>query len=340
MSAGGDGPPSPEPVRRKFRRMTSPATAAVEMGAVGAFGTLKAEVDTIYRSGIAHLLGDEKERLSPLLHPYLSGTASNAYVDTTGAQYEEDTNLIYKAVQEKYGVDFMSSNTGTKCVQLDKDASLNTYVKLIENLKLGPLDSDNVPTFFLDFAGGAQAPKKKSGGFKDLYPTVNVPVQRQNKMDQDRCIFGVKPSDISKLCGTKGGLLLEDATKAVKSIYKTNVHAKVVHLLFHWNSHSFFSYHKDSDGEITVMINLGPGDATMHVAGKEEAQYLGIGAAQIFPGQVSHRSGTAPRRCVKMAIFYSIEGHMVAEEAEAPAAPGASNSADDPAEIIKPKTEA
>ena len=43
----------------------------------------------------------------------------------------------------------------------------------------------------------------------------------------------------------------------------------------------------------------------MHVAGFDPAEYDGIGAAQIFPSKVFHRSGVATRRCVKIAIFYN-----------------------------------
>ena len=79
---------------------------------------------------------------------------------------------------------------------------------------------------------------------------------------------------------------------------------RVVHVLYHWNAHSFFTYHQDDDGHVTAIVNLSHGTASMHIAGKDTAEYDGIGATHIFPAKVFHRSGPAPRRCVKIAFFF------------------------------------
>ena len=93
-------------------------------------------------------------------------------------------------------------------------------------------------------------------------------------------------------------------TDKVKEIYGENVTMRVIHVLFHWNAHSFFTYHTDTDGDVSAIVNLAHCKSTMHVAGCHEAEYQGIGAANIFPSNVYHRSGDAPRRCVKIAIFF------------------------------------
>ena len=57
---------------------------------------------------------------------------------------------------------------------------------------------------------------------------------------------------------------------------------------------------------VTVIINLAHCKASMHVAGAKSADYDGIGSARLFPSNVFHRSGTAPRRCIKVALFYDV----------------------------------
>ena len=42
----------------------------------------------------------------------------------------------------------------------------------------------------------------------------------------------------------------------------------------------------------------------MHVAGKDVAKYDGVGSTHLFPAKLFHRSGAAPRRCVKVAFFF------------------------------------
>ena len=66
-----------------------------------------------------------------------------------------------------------------------------------------------------------------------------------------------------------------------------------------------FTYHQDTDGDVTVIVNLTHGEAEMHVAGKDVAKYDGVGSAHLFPAKLFHRSGAAPRRCVKVAFFFT-----------------------------------
>ena len=112
---------------------------------------------------------------------------------------------------------------------------------------------------------------------------------------------------------------MDEAVKKVNSIYSGygNYSAKVIHILFHWNTHSFFTFHQDDDGEVTVMVNLSYGKADMRVAGYENAEYSAIGAAHAFASKLFHRSGTAPRRCVKVAFFFKlVEGDIVNDDEE------------------------
>ena len=83
-----------------------------------------------------------------------------------------------------------------------------------------------------------------------------------------------------------------------------------VHVLFHWNDHSFFKYHQDDKGDVAVVVNLSPScETNFHIAGGGEAWMKTPGAAHMFPTSVFHRSGTAPRRCIKFVFFWSIVGN-------------------------------
>ena len=114
-------------------------------------------------------------------------------------------------------------------------------------------------------------------------------------------------STFHKIAGNTSKRMSDKAMSQIASMYEENVTCKAVHILFHWNAHSFFTYHQDQEGHISVIINLSPSDAYMHVAGCETAKYNGIGSGHFFPSNVFHRSGDAPRRCVKVAIFYALE---------------------------------
>ena len=65
---------------------------------------------------------------------------------------------------------------------------------------------------------------------------------------------------------------------------------------------------------MTAIVNLTHGESTMSVAGFEEATYHGVGSTLIFPSKAFHRSGTAPRRCVKVAFFYKVMAPIELDE--------------------------
>ena len=80
-----------------------------------------------------------------------------------------------------------------------------------------------------------------------------------------------------------------------------------MHALFHWNDHSFFTYHKDEKGDVAVVVNLSPCETDFHDAGAgNPAAMTKPGMAQLVPTQVYHRSGTAPRRCIKLVFFIDL----------------------------------
>ena len=137
----------------------------------------------------------------------------------------------------------------------------------------------------------------------------------------------MKSGQFVTLTGQAGKQLQTQAAKAVSKAFSKNASLAVVHVLFHWNNHSFFTYHQDTDGEVTVIVNLMYGAAEMHVAGKAVAKYEGIGSAHLFPGKLFHRSGAATRRCVKVAFFFQLsdQGDAMDLEAESASAAGPSS---------------
>lgn len=275
-----------------------------DMGANGAFSLLKNEAACMQRTGIASLANDP-EALAPLLHPYLSGSAAKEHVDSRGDDHRLANAKVFD--EKRHAGKYKTTNTGTLPIQVDKEGTMNVYCNILGNLKQQGMEEDQVPKFYLDTAGGAIR-SVKSGGFQNLYPAINVASNAVSKLEQDRCIFAMKPSDFAKVGGPAAKRLVDEATQKVRDIYQQNVTAKVCHLLFHWNAHSFFTYHVDQEGHISAIINLSPSDAFMHVAGCEPATYHGIGSGHIFPCNVFHRSGDAPRRCVKVAIFFDLDG--------------------------------
>ena len=293
--------------KRKFVRMGSgPRSHVTDMGALGAFAALKSEADNIWRAGVAHVL-QKVEHLTPLLHNYLSGSAARDHSDEIGREFEGKNMRVYHNLRHAdTTVAYDDSPTGTCAVEMDKEVSLNVYIQLVQALKTGTDDSDGVPKFHLDSVGGT-SDAKKMGGFQKLYNSVNVPAVLMKKPEQDRCIFGMSHSHFFKVTGSNGKRLFELVSAQVADMYKVqSVTCKAIHVLFHWNTHSFFTYHCDEDGDVSAIVNLSHGKSSMHVSGCEVAVYDGIGSTHIFPTNVYHRSGAAPRRCVKVAFFFSV----------------------------------
>ena len=302
----GEAPPSTPSGKKPFVRQRAAQAVADDMGALGAYSYLKTEATAIQRAGVKGLLDNDCAALAPLLNPYLSGTAAKVHSDELGAEHEEHNGKTYGKLPAEYK-NALDNNTGTVPLQFDKEHALNVYCKVIENLKTGNAADDGVPEFYIDSAGGPGI-KKKSGGFQKLYDPINVPPALRQKTEQDRCIFAMKPSEFTKTGGSYAKNMLSTSIEHVRGLYpaETHISLKVVHVLFHWNAHSFFTYHTDEDGMVTVIINLGHCKASMHVAGAQSADYDGIGSARLFPSNVFHRSGTAPRRCIKVALFYDV----------------------------------
>ena len=315
--SGASGVSTPLGGKKPFVRQRAAQTVADDMGALGAFSYLKAEATAIQRAGIKGLLQDDCAALAPLLNPYLSGTAAKVHSDELGADHEEHNGKTYGKLPAEYQKK-LDNNTGTVPLQFDKEHALNVYCKVIENLKTGNTADDGVPEFYIDSAGGKEI-KKKSGGFQKLYDPINVPPALIKKTEQDRCIFAMKPSEFAKAGGSYAKTMMNASIEHVRGLYpaETHISLKVVHVLFHWNAHSFFTYHTDEDGVATVIINLAHCKASMHVAGAQSADYDGIGSARLFPSNVFHRSGTAPRRCIKVALFYDVGAEVtVLDEGE------------------------
>ena len=104
--------------------------------------------------------------------------------------------------------------------------------------------------------------------------------------------------------------------KALEARVKESVLAKwkqeptlvEAHILFHWNDHSFFTYHQDEKGDVAAVVNLSMATCTdFHIAGQGLAKMESAGSGHLFPTKVFHRSGTAPRRCIKIVFFYSLK---------------------------------
>ena len=168
---------------------------------------------------------------------------------------------------------------------------------------------DGAPGLILKNADAAAVAKEKRGGFQDAYTHVNVRAMRFNKPDQDRCIYGFTAAEFKKLLGSRGSALMELVKDEVSGHFtKKAPSVHQVHVLFHWNDHSFFTYHKDGKGHIAVMVNLAPACTTdFHVAGaSEKAKMHWPGHTHILPTNVYHRSGTAPRRCIKLVFFLDL----------------------------------
>lgn len=294
--------------KRKSRRMGVPSTVQMDETGAMALSLLKSEALAIRTTGIAGLLTADQSEVSALLHPYLSSKASKPHEDPSGEKHGSANEEHHKPI-------YTDSATGTKPLALNKEWALNAYCNTIEHLKIGDIAADKSPKFYLDSNSGAVPTLKKSGGFQQLYAAINVPKALQNKSEQDRCIFAMTRSQFVAVGGPPAARLIEEAKLKVQTTYHQITTVKEVHVLFHWNAHSFFQYHQDHAGEVTVIINLSFGKAYMHVAGRKEAEYDGPGSAHMFPSQVFHRSGEAERRCVKIALFFDL-GADVDQSAE------------------------
>ena len=202
--------------KKPFVRQRAAQTVADDMGALGAFSYLKTEATAIQRAGIKGLLQDDCATLTPLLNPYLSGTAAKAHSDEIGVDHEEHNGKTYEKLPVEYQ-NALDNNTGTVPLQFDKEHALNVYCKIIENLKTGGEADDGVPEFYIDSAGGKEI-KKKNGRFQKLYDPINVPPALIKKTEQDRCIFAMKPADFAKVGGSYAKALMNTSIQHVRDL--------------------------------------------------------------------------------------------------------------------------
>ena len=154
---------------------------------------------------------------------------------------------------------------------------------------------------------------------------------RVSKTEQDRCIFGSTPAEYKKFLGGRGTGLADLVKRHVSELVKKEAVLSQVHVLFHWNDHSFFTYHQDEKGQVAVKVNLSPCTTTdFHVAGFADSAVMnGCGQAHVFPTKVFHRSGSAPRRCIKLVFFVDTNGPVVVNDDDGGTSSSAAKGEDD-----------
>lgn len=282
--------------------MKAPTSEPSEMNVIGVISLLKSEADGYLTTGIHWLLeSNSEERMKPLTHAYLSSTASATYLDTTGAEFATQNETLLN--EQPLAAQFEAA-TGTAAWQADARSAFTLHCHLIKRLTISSqLASDHMPSIGLDTPSGSV----KLGGWTYPYKVINVPAVRFAKPEQDRCIFAMKTPQFKALGGSAGDNLLTSVLAKASSTFKRNVTCSEVHVLFHWNRHSFFVYHQDAVGDIAFIVNLSNCTTSMHVAGSEKvADMSGPGSARFFPTKLFHRSDVAPRRCVKVVFFLTL----------------------------------
>jgi hypothetical protein len=309
---------------------------------MGAYMMLKSEGVKIRHLGItAFLAMDEHERAQHLA-PYLNGRSDRPYKDPTGdAHADHNFSLFDNTLMHKvHGLD---RRHGTISVQCNKALSMDLHLGIIDKLKLSDVDAaDGMPRLVLDSTGGEgtgekKKSKKRTGGFQEAYEHINVTSMKFSKTDQDRCIFALNQTSFRQTVGPLGDKLQDECKEAVRKAYgHCSVALHDAHVLFHWNDHSFFTYHQDHAGGAAVVVNLSPCQTTFHVAGcEEDAKMDGPGAAHIIPAKIFHRSGKAPRRCIKVVFFFDITFPVDLETVAGDAAASASEVVKTESDVVK-----
>ena len=114
--------------------------------------------------------------------------------------------------------------------------------------------------------------------------------------------------EMESLLGKRGKALEARVKESVLAKWKQAPILVEAHILFHWNDHSFFTYHQDEKGDVAAVVNLSMATCTdFHIAGQGLAKMESAGSGHLFPTKVFHRSGTAPRRCIKIVFFYNLK---------------------------------
>ena len=299
---------------RKKRRMGVSESFKMEIGVEQTIAMLKAEAVSVKHAGIAGFLGDDgavvMEKLEPYLNSHLTVLTNASYPDREGKEHagdNETTTGDFEALHRDL-FDGFRAGTGTVSFTISAEICMSLYCDLVLKLRCdsSSFGNDGQAMVQLDRAGGQAA--KMSGGFTGPYQLVAT--QHFNKAMQDRCIFGFKSSGVfEKECGPAAKALTATVFTRMKSFFRScNVTSKGVHVLFHWNAHSLFTYHKDPNSIVTVIVQLTPGNTDFHVAGRSQsAVYTTAGSAHLFCSQAYHRSGTAQRRTIKVAYFFDVD---------------------------------
>ena len=270
------------------------------MGVVGAIQALKAEADA-FEACLEHIVKGGTDKFNP----YLSGSSGSAhYTAQSDAQVTSNDDL-YKTLLFK-----CNERTGTMKHTLDPVLCLGVHVALIEKLTVSHrIEEDGLPSLTLDARGGQVVGNvSKSGGFAEAYQLVNLPRNQFRKLEQDRCIFAMTNTNLKNVLGSQYDKVVTSCKDKLSDECKRVVTLQEGHVLFHWNAHSFFSYHQDPKGDAAAVVNLSPGKTNFHVAGKDDnASMDHPGEVHFVPTKAFHRSGTATRRCVKLVLFFAIE---------------------------------
>ena len=266
------------PPLRKLRKLSAkPAIAQLSIESI--IAQLKSESLSIKRSGVSQYITDEQAvtpELKSLLLPYLSSKTVVKYKDVVGADHVEHNKKVY----EKFNSEFpklADTECGAFSTNVGAEVALNLYCNLIENLRIGNSASDGSPVIYLEKASGNDADKDARaaakatmpGGFSSDYDSVAV--ETYSKDMQNRCVFGFdRAAKFGKECTTFAAKLNSKVNEFLEDVFPDKVlHNTGVHVLFNWNAHSLFSYHRDAGSDITCIINLSPAKSTFHVAGFE-----------------------------------------------------------------------
>jgi len=84
-------------------------------------------------------------------------------------------------------------------------------------------------------------PTKTRAGRSTQAKNVNVRAMHFCMSEQDRCIFGLTNAAFGNVLGGRGKHLMELIKTEVGTQFKQEAVPQEVHVLFHWNDHSFFT---------------------------------------------------------------------------------------------------
>jgi len=296
-------PQRPSPAKRQFKKRKSmldgPPFQGLPLEEV--LSAIKQESQALSTLGAGHFFNEgvlNLEMLSKYYHPHLNGSEAKDYKDCHGKEY---LNKAEEIVMDELSYD---DDIGTIPLKISAYNAFSAYLNILGRLKRTEIMADDgLPVLKIDQIEH-KAPGRK-GGFSGGYRFVNVAEHAFVQAEQDRVLFGYNRPDFLKQAGPELIRVYEGAVKAVEKAIDKKVVLLQAHILFHWNAHSFFTYHADAVGTWTMVVMLTEGLSTFHMAGfPESATYNKPGDCHLFRSKMSHRSGTAPRRAVKVSFFF------------------------------------